>query len=66
MRGCQPAHMQERRAPLESEAGQHAGAERLLDESKGGCNEQEAQQGVKQLDDTAAKVPWRFMPDPCI
>lgn len=52
--------------PLESEAGQHAGAERLLDESKGGCNEQEAQQGVKQLDDTAAKVPWRFMPDPCI
>ena len=52
--------------PLKSKAGQQAGAEQLLDESAGGCNEQEAQQGMQRSDNTEAKVRRHLMPDPCI
>ena len=47
--------------PSGIEAGQQAAAERLLDESKGVCKEQEAQQGPKQSDITEAKVQRRLM-----
>ena len=42
--------------PPEAQPGQQAGAERLLDESKGGCDEQDAQRRSKQSSDPGAKV----------